>query len=322
MSERGWRICAFLLAVAIVACAAGRTPTVAQRVFTVDQAECTLWPGGIQVDYREPTEEQRRALDALIGRLWVGVVPGPARELAALAAQAGMTLELWRIGGRPTWVVRERTTEQRGLGIYLIHAAIPPSRPVLLQAPHVYFDRRTQGIAAAMFWATDARPELHGLFTNSVHRFQQHTGARDKRGFNPADVAHNSMHPFQTATAAVLEVGPLVVLQLHGFDGDNVEPTITAIVSAARPEGSTVESALAATTLAEALDLSVARFPEDIQSLGGLENVQGRLVSATTSARFVHVELELRLRNRLRDPAIAARWVRSFVAGLAAQAPP
>jgi hypothetical protein len=286
---------------------------VRQRQLALEQAETALWPGESQVVYRTPTEEQRRALDALIGKLWRGVVPGPADELSALAERAGMTLELWTIGGRPTWVVRESPADQHGLGIYLVRAAPAPRRPILLQAPHVYFDLRTQNIAAAMFWAADARPEIHGLFTNSVHRFKQSDSAREKRRFNPADVAHNSEHPYQTATAAVLDMGPVIVVQLHGFDGDFVDPAITAIVSAGKPDGSTPESATVAGALAEALKIKVSKFPEDTQALGGLDNVQGRLVSGTPTARFIHVELELPLRNRLLDPELAAKWARAFV---------
>lgn len=304
------------LAMAVAACVAcGHTPMVTQRQLVLEQAVTTLWPGESQVVYLGPTEEQRRALDALISKLWSGVLPGPADDLSNLAERAGMSLELWTIGGHATWVVRESPDDQHGLGIYLVRAAPSPRRPILLQAPHVYFDRRTQGVAAAMFWAADARPEIHGLFTNSVHRFQQ-KDSREKRRFNPADVAHNSEHPYQTATAAVLEVGPVIVLQLHGFDGANVDPDITAIVSATKPEGSTPESTIVAVALAETLGIKVSKFPEDTQSLGGLDNVQARLVSGSPTARFIHVELELPLRNRLRDPALASTWARTFVTRL------
>ncbi len=321
MSDR--RLFATLATVLVtLAGCAGHVPPVTQRKLALDQAETALWPGETQVVYRAPTEEQRRALDALIGRLWMGVVPGPAEELAALAERAGMTLELWTIGERATWVVRESPTDQHGLGIYLVRAAPPAGRPILIQAPHVYFDLRTQDIAAAMFWAADARPEIHGLFTNSVHRFQQSETERERRRFNPADVAHNSEHPYQTATAAVLDLGPVIVLQLHGFDGESVDPTITAIVSAAKAEGSTRESSIVARTLAETAGIKVSKFPEDTQALGGLDNVQGRLVSGAPTARFVHVELEQTLRNRLRDPALAAKWARAFVTRLGALTAP
>ncbi|MBA3817910.1 MAG: hypothetical protein H0X17_03390 [Deltaproteobacteria bacterium] len=286
----------------------------AHRVLTVQQAGAALWPRGIQVHYRSPTEQERRALTELVGTLWGGVTPPAAPELAVLALQARMELELWTIEGRPTWVVREAADEPRGLGIYLVHAAAAPrGRPILLQAPHVYFDRQTQYVAAAMFWATGVPDQIHGLFTNSVHRFQRAESVRDRRAFNPADVAHNSEHPFQSATSAVVEHGPVVVIQLHGFDGESRSSTVTAIVSAARPEGSTAESSHAASTLHSVVGAAVARYPEETKSYGGLGNVQGRLVATSTDARFVHIELELGLRKRMTDPALAARWVRALV---------
>lgn len=322
MSDAGVRATLAMILATCIACGSYAPQPMTQRRFALEEAESALWPGETQAVYRVPTEEQRRALDALISKLWDGVAPGPADELRALADRAGMTLELWTIGDRVTWVVREPAGAQYGRGSYLVNAAPRPRRPILLQAPHVYFDRRTQSIAAAMYWAADARPELHGLFTNSIHRFQHEGTERKKRRFNPADVAHNSEHPYQTATAAVLELGPVVVLQLHGFDGDYVGSKVSAIVSAAKPEGSTPESAIVALTLAETAGIKVSKYPEDIKALGGLDNVQGRLVSGSPSARFVHVELELSVRKRLRDPALASTWARAFITRLSALSTP
>ncbi len=322
MTDRpSWRGCLLAIGVATTAACAHVAPSIPRRALSVDEATRTLWPEQVSAAYQPPTEEQRRALGQLISELWAGVAPGPAHELATLAEHAGMVLELWTIEQRPTWVVREPANEPHGLGIYLIRAeAQPHGRAILLQAPHVYFDLQTQSIAADMFWATDAPAEIHGLFTSSTHRFQRE-GKRKKRRFNPADVAHNAEHPFQTATSAVIARGPVVVIQLHGFDGERRDATVHAIVSAARPEGSTPESSRVATTLATTLGVAVARFPEDTSSLGGLDNVQGRLVAATTSARFVHVELELALRNRLRG-ALASGWARALVDGLASRTTP
>ncbi len=306
-----------LLAITLVIIAGcSQTAPVARRTLSLQQATHLLWPEEVSAAYRPPTEQQRRALGELIAALWAGVTPRAATELARTARRAGMVLELWTIGRRPTWVVREPATDPHGLGVYLIHAAArPQDRPILLEAPHVYFDLETEGVAADMFWAPDARPAIHGLFTSSTHRYQR-AGKRRKRRFNPADVAHNSEHPFQTATAAVIAVGPVIVIQLHGFDDDRRKSTVHAIVSAARPEGSTVESSRVAATLAATTGVTVARFPEDTSSLGGLDNVQGRLIAATPTARFVHVELEPALRSRLRA-GLAARWARALVEVLA-----
>lgn len=321
MTRLRWWHC--LVTIAAMTACSGRAPTVAQQVFTIPQAEALLWPRGIQVEYRPPTEQQRRALDHLIGALWRGVAPPATPQLTALAAEAHMELALWNVAGRPTWVVREPAADPHGLGIYLVHAAAAPSgRAILLQAPHVYFDRQTQFIASAMFWTPGAPMQIRGLFTNSVHRFQQADNRRERRGFNPADVAHNSEHPFQTATSAVLQAGPVVVIQLHGFDGDAQSATATAIVSAARPEGSTEESTRIAATLSSVLGAAVVRYPEESQSYGGLDNVQGKLVATAPDAQFVHIELELELRKRMREPELAARWANAIVEAIRAARPP
>jgi len=285
-----------------------------------EAAEETLWPKRLRVPYRPPTEEQRRALAELIAALWRGVEVGPAVELAQLARRSGMTLELWTVAGQATWVVREPETARRGIGTYLVRAQPPaPGRAILLQTPHAYFDLETSRVAARMFWADGAPATIRGLFSNSLHRFQQDGGVRERREFNAADVAHNAEHPFQTATGAVLDAGPVVVIQLHGFGDDDEQPErpeVEAIVSAGRADGSTAESSAIAATVTEVLGARTARYPEDGTTLGGTTNVQGRLIATTTTGRFVHVEMALDLRRRALDAALAARWARAIATAL------
>ncbi len=299
------------------------------RSFNLEDAIAELWPKVRGVELRPATAEQKRALFALIERLWRGVAAdSPPHELAPiaqLAGEAGMTLELWTIEGHRTWVVREPATRRGGAGIYLVRAEpLTPGPQVVLEAPHVYFDLHTQIIAANAFFAGDAAPALRGLFTNSLHRYQQTADERERRAVNPADVGHNPNHLYQAATAAALTGGPVAIVQLHGFDGELRDDDRTAgtavIVSAGQRGGSTPQSTAAAQAIAAALRVVVARFPEDTDVLGGTTNVQGRLVDSATGASFVHIEMAAGLRRALasdrnRCAALGKAVVEALVVG-------
>lgn len=301
---------------------------VTSRSFSLEDAIAELWPKVRGVEHQPATAEQRRALFVLIERLWRGVAADSApHELAPivqLAHEVGMTLELWTIEGHRTWVVREPAARRGGAGIYLVRAEPPtPGPQVLLEAPHVYFDTHTQIIAANAFFAGDAAPALHGLFTNSLHRYQQTTDERERRAVNPADVSHNPNHLYQAATAAALTGGPVAIVQLHGFD-DELRDDRTAgtdvVVSAGQRAGSTPQSTAAAHAIATALRVVVARFPEDTHVLGATTNVQGRLVDGAAGASFVHIEMAAELRRALtsdrdRCAALGRALVEALVAG-------
>ena len=274
-------------------------PALTQRTLGVDEARKLLWRSNRGVDFAPATAEEKTALGALLGALWRGADPdAPPAELTGWARAAGMTLEVWTVSGRPSWVVREPDERRRGAGVYLVRAGAPaPGTAILLQAPHADFDESTGPIASRLYFDGDAR--VRALFGSSLHRYR-HAPRQDD---NPADVAHQPEHAFQAATGAVLGPG-VVVVQLHGFrEAEDHD----AIVSAGERAGSTPLSSAVAAAIGEALGVAVARYPEDTRALGATTNVQGRL-AREVGARFVHVEMSPALRDRLRDDpdAVAA----------------
>jgi hypothetical protein len=310
--------------------------TVTARSLSLGEARDALWPRATDVALRPATAAQHDALSRLVSALWRGVdADRPPPALLAWAQTAGFELEIWSVAGRRTWVVREAEDARRGGGAYLVRAdAPPPGATILLQAPHVYFDVGTGGIAAGLFFAPDAPPALRGLYTNSIHRYQTEPGARAREEENPADVAHARDHLFQSATRAIVSrrdpadamVAPVeAIIQIHGFDGEGYaeDPAATAdaVVSAGRRDGSTPASSRVATGLA-ALGLAVIRFPEDTAVLGGTTNVQGEL-ARELGVDFIHVELAASVRQRLRrDPESAAAWAGAFAQALNRQVVP
>jgi len=309
----------------------GGTAVIA-RALTLEQAKQELWPVVRGVAYQPATVEEKRALAALIDALWRGADERDGARLAPLARDAGMALEAWTVDGARVWVVREPSNARRGGGIYVVRVGTGAA-PLLWQAPHVYFDRFTQSLAADAFFAARTG---RGLFSNSLHRYQQSADVKERRIDNPADVAHNPDHLFQVATQAVIAVGPATIVQLHGFDGDSGDKGgggdaedddasraggADAIVSAGRKDGSTAASTAVAHAIADALHVVVARFPEDTRGLGGTSNVQGRLVDGVAGAGFVHVEMTLELRKALaRDGARTAAMGRAIADALAGSA--
>lgn len=294
--------------------ACGGAAKIQSNAYTLSEATEALWPGSGRGGFHPPTEQQRRAFAELIARLWRGILPSDGAQVQQLVRLADKELLLWRVGSQPTWVVRDRAASARGQGVYLIRATRrPPGRSILLQAPHVYFDLWTQEIAAGMLWGAESPAEIRGVFANSVHRYGRPKPGSDLALTNSADVAHNSLHPFLTATAAIARQDSVVVIQLHGFDGSSPTPSVEAIVSASRVQGSTTESTRVSTSLLDTVGGKVVRFPEDVTFLGGVNNVQARLLAATPGAEFVHVELSPGLRERLREPQLAAQWARTLV---------
>lgn len=286
-----------------------------------------LVPDARQVAFRASTVEEKALYADLAAALWAGD-EDQAAGLAGRAAALGVAIERWNVAGRSYLVVRERERARHGAGTYAVRlpgagAGGAAGGAILLEAPHSYFDVGTGTIAASLFFSPDAPVALHGLFVNSLHRYQLRPGARSRRPDSPADVCHNPEHVFQAATWAVLSAGgPLVLAQLHGFESAGAAARATGagpeVIVSAGGEQSTPASTAVATELGSGLGVRVARFPEDTRQLGATTNVQGRMARSAGIA-FVHVEMAPAVRHRLRDDAGARAMLgRALVAALAA----
>lgn len=306
------------LVVATVACsngANGKRPASGERdggtaltvrTLGIDEARRLLWPSNRDVVFAAASGEEKAALASLVGALWRGADPdAPPSELAGWARKADLSLELWTVEGRRSWVIREPDERRRGAGVYLIRAEPPPAgTTILLQAPHADYDEGSGPIASRLYFTGDAR--VRGVFGSSLQRYQ-HAPRQD---VNPADVAHSEDHAYQAATRAVVAPG-VVVMQLHGFA--QADTAHAAIVSAGQRAGSTPLSTAVAAAIAETLAVIVVRFPEETLELGATTNVQGR-VARDVGAGFVHVEMSPALRDRLRgDPDAVAALGRALV---------
>jgi hypothetical protein len=307
-----------------------------------------LWPRPRRTALAPATPAERASVLALVEVLRASPPPSRAQDAgtawAEQAARAGFALELWRVeassaagladalpGAGWFWVLRERG-DVRGHGTYVFRAgpdqgARHHGAAIIVQAPHAYFERGTGALAATLlFAAADPGQGPDVLMTDSLHRYQQASGARSKQARNPADVCHEPTHLFQDVTAALADGGPRAFVQIHGFavPGDGTahgwrrtdHPDI--IVSAGHSRGSTIHSTAVADAWARLFGASVVRrYPEEIGVLGGTTNVQARLLRTRAQAAFVHVELSSTMRARLvASDEERAAWARALLQAL------
>jgi hypothetical protein len=179
------------------------------RTLTPGDAVKALWPRPERIALAPATPAERASVVALARALRAQPPAALAQEdagkaWAEQAEAAGFALEVWRVGADDPrdpcepgdsadapagagwfWVLRERG-DLRGHGTYLFRAgpdqeARHHGAAIILQAPHAYFERGTGALALAVLLAAadDGRPP-DVLMTDSLHRYQQASGARSK----------------------------------------------------------------------------------------------------------------------------------------------
>lgn len=294
------------------------------RVLAGDPVEtlgAELWPGSDAFHY-EPPSAQRGDRFATLVRELVGVA-SQGRVLARVIQRSqacGFSVQGVDVGGARYLVLTEPAQARSGAGAYVFRLGpATAEREVVLQAPHVFFDRGSGEIALATFLGAGDR--VRALFVNTAHR---RAGAPTEGSISgPADACRNPTHALARATDGVLDgLDGVDIIQIHGFRADReIEGLrdVEAVVSAGDEGGSTPSSTAVATGIATRLGVVVARFPEDTSSLGATRNAQGASARARGNAAFVHVELGASLRSRLRG---GAPGIDAFVVALLGEVPP
>jgi hypothetical protein len=247
--------------------------------------------------YEAPTPE---ALVTYTERLAAAITAtGLGKEPSGPAAD-GFVFEALSTPAGALWLLVEAPEQRRGAGVVVLRS--DAALPLVIEAPHTFFDVHTLGLAVEAFEQLKAR----ALVVNTVHRAgdaQEGEQARQERarlahsGAAPADVAHLPTSFFQAAHQALQRERASSALQLHGF-ADRRGQGVDAIVSAART-GTRIEALAGALT--EALPgFVVRRYPSEVKRLGGTTNTQARW-SRKARAPFIHLELSFRLRSALVD---------------------
>ena len=273
--------------------------------------------GGSDADrYVVPDDAERGTLESSITKLAGGAAAGGGASARADVdkALAGIGFEVVDIVSMPSLagsvIVRELDSRRRGGGAYVIR--IGSTSKLAVQTPHTFFDEGTLPLGCELFARTQARV----LFVETAHRYKAAEATED--GEHPADVAHQSNSLYQAATAGLLDAGVTTVVQLHGFSLR--KPNELVVVSNGAKVAGDALVDRARDALAPVLkNGAVARFPADTLDFGATTNVQGALVRGK-GARFLHVELESRLRKDLNlMPDYRGRFLREL--GSALEAP-
>lgn len=216
-------------------------------------------------------------------------------DLSEIAAQrffAGTPFAVSVWPEQHIWAVHEREGQYQGSGLYLIRCGGDAS-PLVVQAPHSFFDRETRRIGQRLFAKTRAR----AAFFNTVHRFRSHPGELPADLVHAADVAHQYGTFFQAATVAtVVSELDLKVVQIHGFSEERSLPYEVIVSSGNRKH--------APTTWSERLAAMgrIGIYGHDADTFGGSTNVQALAINRSHQGRFLHLEMSLETRIGLAQP--------------------
>ena len=259
--------------------------------------------GRRDVPYRPPTPDEERAYSD-----WVKAVARAAiaSETPTAAPPPGFALE--RISD--VWLLSETPEMRRGAGAIALR--IGRAAPVLVEAPHTFFDMGTLPVALDAFDAGRCR----ALLINTVHRYAsgrqeaEVPEGEEDRGDALSDVAHAASSFFLAAHRSLLTAEPGAwTVQLHGFADDRA-PSVEVILSASvTPAPLAPVAARARAVLGD----TIRRYPDEIRILGALTNVEAA-ASRDAAAPFLHVEMSRSLRDRLTaDAPLRRRVAAAFV---------
>ncbi len=252
----------------------------------------SLWP---QVDqlrndhgYSDASAWRRAQVRAVMADVVRGASTGTIPASAQRRAEAaGLVLR-----EEESWVVISSKPELAD-GFYVVRKGAVAA-PLVIQAPHAWFDLDTGKLACALFEAGYGRV----LLLNSAQRHAPSQGdASAHAGQLGADVAHRAESVFQAATLGVVDAlnDPLVV-QIHGFGTDH--GAYAAVLS----EGATFQPDSQLQAARQVLQPVLDSFGslgtgDDVPELAARTNAQAQAI--TGQARFLHIELSLPARRVL-----------------------
>ena len=256
--------------------------------------------GRRSIHYVEPQEREEHAFTE-----WVAAVARGAQKDTEPTVNPPSGFVLQRFQGG-MWLLSEGQ-QRRGAGAVVIR--IGPAAPMLVEAPHTFFDSGTLPIALAVFERQHAR----ALLVNTAHRYVARLGKEPEQNAREedstasiSDVAHTKRSFFLAAHNALLAVDPGAwTVQLHGFQ-DASAKGVDVILSASVTNADTTPVARELGDLLGAA--SVRTYPDEIKVLGALTNIQAES-SKRAGAPFLHIEMSRSLRDKLvADTTLRSRF--------------
>ena len=276
----------------------------------------TLWfMSALNMSGESPLDTLRQRLD-LARKQGIFVQPEPGRlaeaqRLFVATLEGKITsglIDRWRAIGmqleRQGEILILQETENRGAGFYLFYLG-EDTLDAALQIPHAFFDLHTREIGLKLF--------LEGRFRvaswNTIHRHHPVQGTEILADL--ADLQESFLQSLTAAWAVYAKDRP--VLQIHGFTNKKRKDPAAARAAIILSNGTKKPHAglaLFASCLTSAGLGPVALYGRDTQDLGGVTNTQNQQLGSSGHRGFVHVELNAKLRDRLRrQKAMRSRFI-------------
>jgi hypothetical protein len=250
-------------------------------------------------EYQPPTAAEIKIAE----KLFLFVLQGQRGEnLRKAWAQQGFIMRTLIHKGIPFIAIQEMENQRTGRGFYLFRQK--GSLPLALQSPHTYYDRFTRHIGRKLM----RDGHYAALAWNTVSR-------------HDADMAHLDHTIFQAFTRAFAQRYPKgTIVQLHGFSQQKRKSrrAQAADMILSNTFNTPSERVLMAyRCLSTNLSNHVVRlYPYEIMDLGGLGNRNAKTLLEHGFKNFVHIEMSLEMRRRLR---YSSRVRRQFSACLQAR---
>lgn len=261
------------------------------------------WP-----EYRELSMSERGELEQVLPAFYATLTRGVdfSPEVRDGFTAAGLRLTEFERGGEKLVLLHEHGPSWRGGGGYLFRKGGvklgerggEAIEEVVVQAPHSFHDHLTGEIGLKVFEKSVAR----GFFYNTIHRYRARRGERSRDEVHPADMARSEGSVFQVMSEHYLkDTEGSKVFQLHGFKSRKLaRQGIDVVVSGGEEEGATALAERVVEVFREKIGAErVALYPRDTDSFGALTNVLGGWCAQHAPGRFVHVEMDLALRERI-----------------------
>jgi hypothetical protein len=240
--------------------------------------------------WREPSPQDLEAAE----RLFLQVLKG--NRSAALVdewVKLGMRMIRLTYEARDFTVLMEDENQKYGRGFFLFPEK--PQQPIALFLPHRFTDEMTGAIGLSM--------GLENSFTviawNTVKR---RGGGEPPAYWDLAKLRHSYFVALTKAFARGVPNGYHV--QLHGYEtekrrtaaGDQSDAIVSAGANHPRGEISRLKDCLKEKGFGRILV-----YPTDVHELGATKNVSGIVLREMGNRGFVHIEMNVELRKRLKD---------------------
>lgn len=184
-------------------------------------------------------------------------------------------------------VLNEKADVRHGRGLFAARGE--GGTPLMIQAPHQYYDLRTGTIARMLFLESNAVAAAW----NTTHRYHD----------DDTDLLHIPDSYLHALSRAFIDVHPGGrILQVHGFSSSNRESRAGRSARAILSDGSRYPPAALsrlADCLSHRLGIRALLYPRDVRELGATTNTLGADLRRRGFDGFVHLELDADLRKQL-----------------------